>query len=972
MATSDKAAQSAVASNMPAYIVAEFRNDAGVAIRVQWKENGTDRYRDIGVGGSWVVSRVFKGVSSGQTLKFSCIALGGYVVYMHLNGGLDIKLWSRLDRRREYIEVSFPQYLVNVAVMNDAGGPISFNWSHNGLGNHMVLGALRSARIYLDSRVFDGSNVTFSAIRLDTFEDVLLNGRRSLSIKDVDIVSPFKVVVTDVPRYIIADIANNADSVITVKWLENDIAKRLDIDPEGYHQLKIIFPVANNSHSVMFTAMSKDSREPINLNGTSSVTLVPLINQLVYEIVATDVPKTIDLKIINEVMGPVVLLWILKESPMAVNLPVGHTIDHSFTLKGFDARNNVEFTARRTDYDLPVSVNRTDKLEVVPRIGNNQLTIVISDKWLIIPWTDEGWESNVPSNDRRYLLVELFTKVNGPFNLWISQKGRKKSVKVSPGSNNRIALIFRGPNSDTPVRFTGQRTDVDFPVQLNYKPEVTFVPNMNRAVDKIIVSEDRIVVPWIDTAIEQTPKIGEIRDIVKPMYIMLDFVNKAAGPVSITLYRYNTESKVELPFGETARVSIALKKNRSPTPISFVGKRQDTRKVVSFNYFLKGLYVPRKEKVVETVVVRDPHEYITLSFVNKAAGNIKVAWILKGIEYSLILRPGDIKRKEIVIDGKGSPEYVVFTAIRTSNAAPIQLNGLNSIIFRPKLERISQRVVATDAAKYVIVDLINEAKEPVMFQWLEMRSKKSKYVDIGRKERQVIQLIEPFLDEHFHFTAIGKDSGALISVNNAGFAEVLPTYEKIVTEITARDSKMRYLDVTIRNKAPGRIEISWLEESSKRLLQMGEGETLRRSFSFRTPGYKSLTFTSRFVNAPGVVYLNGAASISLEPLEILTKRHITATSPHIYLKLSNIAPGTAYTEWYNGGTLEKATVIGGGFANQLVLFKKPGDEIYLSGNISLETEQAIALYNGKRSLQIIEDAKILSKDVSISIGKFNS
>ena len=974
MATKDKTAQLAVASNMPGYVVAEFKNDAGVAIRVQWRQNGADKYRDIGVGETGVVDLVFPVYSLASDVSFSAMSLSGSIVRPLLDGKSSLKLAVEHFRLTKRIIIHHPSMFCSVSIINFVSGPVFLNWKYGSAFSILSIDPFGKSSFLVNKVLLGSFNVSFVASRADTNEVVLLNGRRSLEFTSSDLGSSLEIKVTDLPRYIIADIANNADGIIVVKWVENSVDKSLEVQPDRSFLLEIVCSIANQCHPITFTATRKDTKEPVNLNSTSSVTLVPSVQQGVYEVVATDVPKVIDLKVINNVNGPVVLLWILKEQPMAINVAEGSTFYYNVTLTGLDARGKVEFTARRTDYDLPVSLNKMDKVEIMPRIGGIKHTILISDKWLVVPWIDHRVENEVPSGTKRHLLVELFTEVSGPFSLNIAHRGQRKTVPVALDSHSRIALIFEGPDSDEPVKFTGRRTDVDFPVQLNYKADVSFVPKVSRALNKIIVSDERIVVPWIEPLMDDTPQIGKISDLVKPMYVMIDFVNRAAGPVVITAFRHKKVSDIELPFGETAKLSIALKGNPSLIPMAFTGKRRDTDEVVSFNYFLKALYIPRKEKVVETVIVRDPNKYITLTFINKAAGYVKVAWILKGTEYSLILMPDDTKRKEILLDGNDSIDYVVFTAIRTLNAAPVLLNGLNSITFKPKLERISQRVVATDAAKYIIVDLINGAKQPVLFQWSEGSSVKSKLVDIGKIEREVITFSEPFRKDRFHFTAKSKQTGRAVSVNNGVFAEVLPSYEKIITKITARDmivdSKLRYLDITFRNKAPGRIELSWFEDHSQRSVHIGMGETLRKSFSFRGPIYKPLTFISQFLDNQGVIYLNGAPLISMEPSETLAREYVTATSPHVFLKFTNIAPGTAYTEWYNGGTLEKATVIGGGTLSKLVLFNRPGDEIILSGNISSRTEHAMALYNGGKWLQVTEDPQALKRDIAISMGKF--
>ena len=974
IATKNKAGQSVVATNKPGYIIANFKNDAGVGITVQWNENGINRSREVAFMGSEVVEIMLEDFVLGWSVKFSAFSNDMSRSPMLLNGMRTLLLSGSVDRNKITVIVSFPFISYEVFFINRASGPASVEWTA-GDGSSRVVNVARSAVLSRAGQVpvVNGANMSFIAYRSDTRETVLVNDRQSLVVSLLDLGFSFKVTLTDLPRYVIVDFANNVDGDIVLVWSKDSEMKRMEIKSGRSFHLEVVFSVASRSHPMIFYATRKDSQEPVNLNGSSSVTLVPSLEHRVYEIIATDIPKKIELEIINKVKGSVVLLWILEDSPMAVNIEEGSSIDYSLTLKGLDATHKVVFTARRTDYDLSVNVNRKEKLEVVPQAGITKQTIVISDKWLVVTWIDIGLKNAFPSDDNGYVLVELFTKVNGPFSLKIAHQGREKSIHLRSETHNRLALIFKEPNSEKPVVFTGQRTDVDFPIKLNYGAQVSFFPNQNRVVNKVIVSDERIIVPWIDVALDSAPQIGGIKDPVETMYIMIDFVNEAAGSVLVTAVRNTKTSDIELPFNGTAKLSIALLDNPSLIPIAFMGRRRDTNESVSLNRYLELLYIPRKEKVIETVIVRDPRKYITLTFINRAAGNIKVAWIQDSVEHWLSLSPGELTRKEIIFDGSNKAERTVFTAIRTSDAAPVQLNGLNSITFTPQFERASQRVVATNAAKYIIVDLINEAKEPVIFEWSKENSLKSKIVDTGKTERVVMHLVEPFRIDRIHFTA-RKESGLALSVNNAGFVEVLPSYEKLVTEIIARNialtSKLRYLDVTFRNKAPGKIEMSWREDRSQHRLQMNEGDTIRKSFSFRGPLYKPLNFTSKFVNTQGVVYINGATSISLTPSDRFNKQYITATSPHIYLKFTNVVADTAYTEWFNNGKLEKAVVKGKGFLEKLVLFNRPGDRIVLSGNISSQSERAVALYNGKTFLQVPESPQALSEEILISMGMF--
>merc|ERR1712141_521482 len=105
---------------MPGYIVAEFKNDAGVAIRVQWKENGADKYRDIGVGETGVLELVLSGEdSTKKEVKFSATRKDNGESVL-LNGGKEVSFMATKDKTAQSaVATNMPGYIV-AEFKNDA------------------------------------------------------------------------------------------------------------------------------------------------------------------------------------------------------------------------------------------------------------------------------------------------------------------------------------------------------------------------------------------------------------------------------------------------------------------------------------------------------------------------------------------------------------------------------------------------------------------------------------------------------------------------------------------------------------------------------------------------------------------------------------------------------------------------------------------------------------------------------------
>ena len=937
--TPAKKAQKAVASDIPMYIIADFTNNAAGPIIASWEHDGAKKTKDIKRGETAREELVFVDGDPKKEVTFMAVNKDNNKA-VWLNGAENVKFTVTTDKTPQKAVATNPKLYAIVEFINQAAGPVDVSWSVIGVKRSLTvpLGKTVREKLIFNDGLYS-RNVVFSGLRKNSGDAVMLNKLEKASIHVRDDQSVRSIILTDYPRYVSVDIANNADSAILVSWLEGWSSRSLVIEPSRSAQREIVFKNADVSSSVTFSGKLKDSDQDIKLNGLPSVTVLPTVTKAVSEIIATNVPVTINIEFVNKALGPVVFSWLENGVPKTLDVERNGSKKKSITLKGLAAEMPLIFTGTRKYFDFSVKVNNAENVQYTALADKGNQRIVASDQVLLIPFFDEGWKSAADVGTRRYLIVDVINKANGPIRFTSSRDGQEIFVNVAGGETRRIALVFQGLDDTKPVLFYGKRLDFGIPVRVNDGKVVELRPTLDKnKVKKIVVTDERLVMPWLQPAGLISP--GAITSPGNVRYVTVDLVNQAQGPIIISTSRGSRKQDFSLSPGETKKTTFVVN-GQNEKPVLFVGRRTDTKAPVSLNYDQEVLFIPRKEKVTETVIARDQPKYVAVDFINDAGGPVSISWVLDGRKDSLELAPKRSTLKRLNPSFK--TKNVVFTAARTDMGVPVKLNKADSVTFVPTYDRsIIETVTATDSPQYIVADLINKADGPAEFSWIENGETIKQIVGKGQTVQRTTIFKYVTGKQQVSFTAKRKDLNFPILVNDVKSVEIVPSFEKIVKKVVATDIKLilpwfdegwksitdvgirRYLEVDIRNNAFGPIVVTTARGGVKKTVDIAAGKASSIAMIFQGPrSADPVTFTATRKDTGAVVHLNGDASVQFSPrFERFTENVIAVDAPkYLSVEITNNAFGPITVSWVQNGVQASAEVRPGKTVRRDMVFK---------------------------------------------------
>ena len=1048
----DKKVQQAVAKDIPRFLIVDLINNSSLPITVEWKVDGKSKSVSIVPGGTIREEMIFLDGDPNKKVKFAAKRILDNELVL-LNNAEDVTFAVTADKKvHKAIATNAPRHIF-LDIINKAAGPVDVRWTEDGKEKSQAVALGSKRRVELVFKDGDAKKeLAFKGNRKDIEDEpVKLDDVFDLKKKVSLDKKVHKVVVTDRPWYIIADIANNADGEVYVTWDENGTEQTFGINPAASAKRETVFKNKDESVPAVLKGNRKDTDEPVNLNDSPVQMLAPTPDRTVNELIITDVKKSIVLDLVNRATGPVHFFWLEKGVPKIIKVDQGKTKRERVTLEGRDARQPIVFTARREDFDFPIKVNGADMIELTPSLDEKVHRVVATDEIVVIPWLDEG---SLPEPER-YLIVDLVNKASRSVLVTPAREGQEKAVLVGGRTTKRVAMIFQGSKAANPVFFRGRMLDFGLPVKLNDSFVVELKSTVNKKVHTLIIEGERTVLPWFSEGQLASDANGGTPN----KYITVDLKNEAGGPVVIASTRDGKTEEFNLLPGETRKLSVIFREGKS-APILFQGKRTDTGNAVTLNHRLEVLYLPRYEQVVETIIARDRPKYVAVDLINKAGGPVLFTWSIKGKRDSLEVAKGASTLKELQLSGDDSQE-VVFTGIRTDTGIPVKVNGKDSVGVTPKYNRDPETVIATDSPQYIAVDLVNEARGPVVFSWTG-NGAEIQNVALGKTERKTFFLDDKTGRDPMSFIAKRSDTQVPVSVNYAESVQVEPSFEKTVTRIVARDAPdsfdidfknegtgpgvvsstqngdvlqvplgktvrktislkdrlnpfekigftakrddiakpmtlndqtnlelvpaiakspvlvilkdaPRYLDVIFRNDAPGPITVSWPQVGGQKELTIQPGESVPLSLVLPAQDENQpFKFSSKFVDLPGVVFLNNAATASATPTYTKSKpKLIVATSPHVFVNFINAAKNPANVKWNERRTPKNVTVPAGRMVRKLIFFDKPKDSVVMRGVMKSKEEEFVALLNNVESLPIQEDATNLERYVEIAPGIFS-
>ena len=594
MATKDKTAQLAVASNMPGYVVAEFKNDAGVAIRVQWRQNGADKYRDIGVGETGVVELVFsEGDSTKKEVKFAATRKDNGEAVL-LNGGKEVSFMATKDKTAQLAVASnMPGYVV-AEFKNDAGVAIRVQWRQNGADKYRDIGVGETGVVELVFSEGDSTKkeVKFAATRKDNGEAVLLNGGKEVSFMATKDKTAQLAVASNMPGYVVAEFKNDAGVAIRVQWRQNGADKYRDIGVGETGVVELVFSEGDSTKKeVKFAATRKDNGEAVLLNGGKEVSFMATKDKTAQLAVASNMPGYVVAEFKNDAGVAIRVQWRQNGADKYRDIGVGETgvVELVFS-EGDSTKKEVKFAATRKDNGEAVLLN-----------GGKEVSFMATK--------DKTAQLAVASNMPGYVVAEFKNDAGVAIRVQWRQNGADKYRDIGVGETGVVELVFsEGDSTKKEVKFAATRKDNGEAVLLNGGKEVSFMATKDKTAQLAVASN-------------------------MPGYVVAEFKNDAGVAIRVQWRQNGADKYRDIGVGETGVVELVFSEGDSTKKeVKFAATRKDNGEAVLLNGGKEVSFMATKDKTAQLAVASNMPGYVVAEFKNDAGVAIRVQWRQNGAD----------------------------------------------------------------------------------------------------------------------------------------------------------------------------------------------------------------------------------------------------------------------------------------------------------------------------------------------------
>ena len=788
IATKNKAGQSVVATNKPGYIIANFKNDAGVGITVQWKENGMNRSRDIDVGETGTVEIVHSdGYWMNNEMKFTAMRKDNGETVL-LNGGDEVLLIATKNKAgQSVVATNKPGYII-ANFKNDAGVGITVQWKENGMNRSrdIDVGETGTVEIVHSDGDWMQKEVKFRATRKDNGEAILLNGGKDVLVKATSDRSGKSVVATTVPGYIVAEFKNDAGVGIRVHWKENGMNRSRDIDAGETGTVEIVHSDGYWMNNEMkFTAMRKDNGETVLLNGGDEVLLIATKNKAGQSVVATNKPGYIIANFKNDAGVGITVQW--KENGMnrSRDIDVGETgtveIVHS---DGDWMQKEVKFRATRKDNGEAILLNG----------GKDVLVKATSDR---------SGKSVVATTVPGYIVAEFKNDAGVGIRVHWKENGMNRSRDIDAGETGTVEIVHSdGYWMNNEMKFTAMRKDNGETVLLNGGDEVLLIATKNKAGQSVVATN-------------------------KPGYIIANFKNDAGVGITVQWKENGMNRSRDIDVGETGTVEIVHSDGDwMQKEVKFRATRKDNGEAILLNGGKDVLVKATSDRSGISVVATTVPGYIVAEFKNDAGVGIRVHWKENGMNRSRDIDAGETGTIEIVhSDGYWMNNEMKFTAMRKDNGETVLLNGGDEVLLIATKTKAGQSVVATNKPGYIIANFKNDAGVGITVQWKENGMNRSRDIDVG--ETGTVEIVHSdgyWMNNEMKFTAMRKDNGEIVLLNGGDEVLLIATKNKAGQSVVATN-KPGYSIANFKNDAGVGITVQWKENGMNRSRDIDVGET---------------------------------------------------------------------------------------------------------------------------------------------------
>ena len=908
--TRDKIASSVVASNYPMYVVADFVNNAAVPIVVNWLENGVKKSKEVAVGETVQQELAFDDGDLKKTVKFTAKRKDNDEVVL-LNGASDVSLAVTRDKIAASVVASnYPMYVV-ADFVNNAAVPIVVNWLENGVkkSKEVAVGETVQQELAFD----DGDlkkTVKFTAKRKDNDEVVLLNGASDVSLAVTRDKIAASVVASNYPMYVVADFVNNAAVPIVVNWLEKGVKKSKEVAVGETVQQQLAFDDGDLKKTVKFTAKRKDNDEVVLLNGASDVPLSVTRDKIAASVVASNYPMYVVADFVNNAAVPIVVNWLENGVKKSKEVAVGETVQQELAFDDGDLKKTVKFTAKRKDNDEVVLLN-----------GSSDVSLAVT--------RDKIAASVVASNYPMYVVADFVNNAAVPIVVNWLENGVKKSKEVAVGETVQQELAFDDGDLKKTVKFTAKRKDNDEVVLLNGASHVSLAVTRDKIAASVVASN-------------------------YPMYVVADFVNKAAVPIVVNWLENGVKKSKEVAVGETVQQELAFDDGDLKKTVKFTAKRKDNDEVVLLNGASDVPLAVTRDNIAASVVASNYPMYVVADFVNNAAVPIVVNWLENGVKKSKEVAVGETVQQELAFDDGDLKKTVKFTAKRKDNDEVVLLNGASDVSLAVTRDKIAASVVASNYPMYVVADFVNNAAVPIVVNWLENGVKKSKEVAAGETVQQELAFDDGDLKKTVKFTAKRKDNDEVVLLNGASDVSLAVTRDKIAGSVVASNYPM-YVVADFVNNAAVPIVVNWLENGVKKSKEVAVGDTVQQELAFDDGDLKkTVKFTVKRKDNDEVVLLNGASDVSLAVTRDKIASSVVASNYPMYVVADfvNNAAVPIVVNWLENGVKKSKEVAVGETVQQELAFEDGDLKKTVKFTAKRKDNDEVVLLNGASDVSL--------------------
>eukprot|EP00794_Sanderia_malayensis_P005408 gene5408-6084_t len=860
--TNDKAVQKAVATDLPKFVIADFKNNASEPITVSWQENGAPKTVDVQPGENKQVFIPRQGKDASKPVSFTGKGRDSGVPVL-LNGKERVDVVPSSDGRiKKIVATDQPKYLV-VNFKNDASEPITVSWQEYGVPKNKDLQPGQTTSVSIVRKGKDASRpISFTAKGKDSGSPVMLNGKEKQVLTPTNDEKPKDIVATDQPKYLVVNFKNDASEPITVSWQEDGVPKSRDLQPGQTTPVSIVRKGKDASRPISFTAKGKDSGSPVMLNGKEKQVLTPTNDEKPKDIVATDQPKYLVVNFKNDASEPITVSWQEDGVPKSRDLQPGQTTPVSIARKGKDASRPISFTAKGKDSGSPVMLNG-------------------KEKQVLTPTNDEKPKDIVATDQPKYLVVNFKNDASEPITVSWQEDGVPKSRDLQPGQTVPVSIVRKGKDASRPISFTAKGKDSGSPVMLNGKEKQVLTPT-NDEKPKDIVATDQ------------------------PKYLVVNFKNDASEPITVSWQEDGVPKSRDLQPGETVPVSIVRKGKDASRPISFTAKGKDSGSPVMLNGKEKQVLTPTKDEKPNDIVATDQPKYIVVQFGNKANEPAVVSWIENGNQKTLELPTRQLVDRTIITRGRSLNRPVSFTAKTTRTNRPLRLNGLAMVDIKPSSSKKPVYIEikmekATKVRRFIAMDIENRLKEDVILRFqIQGRDAKLRIAALSKRR----QLMTVYNDNPVSFTAVNARDGRSLFINRNKQLLLTPTekveWQKMIIE---PDEKI-FVDLKAINRFPVDVTLEWWYGNGMMKLDVAANREIAKVISLPYNLKSGIEFRAFVKGTHKQANVNGRKSFIVEPSQ-LTKKTIEVIIDSVYFvgyDILNMNPKTALVSIYDGAS----------------------------------------------------------------------